>query len=139
MNNKKIGTEFEQEWIDHLQSLGMWAHFMQPAADGSQPFDVMAIDDKYGYPIVFAYDCKTLSGKRFPLDRVEDNQRLAFEALNRKGVGNTFFVVKTKTAIYTIPSQEAIARKDLGEKSIALGDQYAYIYFEQINDQGSNT
>lgn len=135
MNNQKIGKEFEQEWIDHIRSLGMWVHFMQPAPDGSQPFDVIAIDDRYGYPVVSAYDCKTLSGKRFPLDRVEDNQRLAFEALNRKGVHNTYFVIKTKTAIYLIPSQEAIVRKDMGEKSIALEDQYAYLYFKQGNDQ----
>lgn len=135
MNNQKIGKEFEQEWIEHLQSLGMWAHFMHPAPDGSQPFDVLAIDDKYGYPINYAYDCKTLSrGNHFPLDRVEDNQRLAFEALNRKGVHNTYFVIKTKTGIYLIPSQEAITRKDLGEKSIALGDQYAYIHFKQSAD-----
>ena len=139
MNNQKIGKAFEQEWIDHLQSLGMWAHFMNPAADGSQPFDVLAIDDSYGYPVVYAFDCKTLSGKRFPLDRVEDNQRLAFEALNRKGVSNTFFVIKTKTAIYRITSQEAITRKDLGEKSIALGDQYVYLYLEQDDNQGRNT
>lgn len=133
-NNQKIGKAFELEWMDHLASLGMWVHFMQPAPDGSQPFDVMAIDDRYGIPTVYAYDCKTLSSTRFPLSRIEDNQRLAFESLNRRGVHNTYFVIKNKTAIYLVPSQEAITLKDMGEKSILLGDSYAYLYLKQDND-----
>ena len=133
--NQKIGKEFEQEWMDHLASRGMWVHFMQPAPDGSQPFDVIAIDDRYGVTTVYAYDCKTLSGNRFPLSRVEDNQRLAFESLNRKGVDKTFFVIKNKTAIYCLPSQEVIFRKDSGEKSILLGDYHAYMYLEQDDNQ----
>lgn len=133
-NNQKIGKAFEHEWMEHLASLGMWVHFMQPAPDGSQPFDVLAIDDRYGFPIVYAYDCKTLNGTRFPLSRVEDNQQLAFESLNRRGVDKTYFVIKTKTAIYRIPSQEVIFRKNAGEKSIPLGDSYAYLYFKQDNN-----
>jgi Holliday junction resolvase len=130
MNNKKIGTAFEQEWIDHLKSLGMWAHFMNPAADGSQPFDVLAIDNKYGEPLVYAYDCKTLKGNRFPLSRVEDNQVMAFKSLSEHGVHNTYFVVKTDAAIHLIPSQEVLCYKEAGEKSILLGDTYVYMRIE---------
>lgn len=130
-NNQQIGKTFEQEWMDHLASKGMWVHFMHPAPDGSQPFDVISVDNSYGYTNVCAWDCKTESGKRFPLSRVEDNQRLAFEALNAHGAHNTYFVIKTSKAIYIISSQEAISRKDAGEKSILLEDKYVYMYLEQ--------
>lgn len=130
-NNQQIGKSFEQEWIEHLRSLGMWVHFMQPAPDGSQPFDVLSIDNTYGESIVFAWDCKTLSGKRFPLSRIEDNQEMAFKSLNAHGVHNTYFVIKTSTAIHLIPSQEVIAYKEAGEKSIPLEDKYVYKYLEQ--------
>lgn len=125
-NNQKIGKTFEQEWMEHLASLGMWVHFMNPAPDGSQPFDVLSIDNTYGDTCVHAWDCKTLSGKRFPLSRIEDNQEMAFESLNRRGVHNTYFVIKSDNTIYLIPSQEAIERKHAGEKSIPLEDKYVY-------------
>ena len=134
MNNQKNGKTFEQEWLDHLRSLGKWAHFMHPAPDGSQPFDVLAIDDTYGHPIVSAFDCKTLSGKRFPLNRVEDNQEMAFKCLNAHGVHNTYFVIKASDEIYLFPSQYVLDKKEAGEKSIALEDRYAYIHFKQSTD-----
>ena len=133
-NNQKIGKTFEQEWMDHLASKGMWVHFMHPAPDGSQPFDVLAVDDPYGEATVYAYDCKTLSGNRFPLKRAEDNQILAFRALNRKKVTNTYFVIKTQHAIHLIPSQEVEHYIDKGEKSIHLENRYVYMYLEQDND-----
>ena len=127
-NNQKIGKTFEQEWMEHLYSLGMWVHFMHPSPDGSQPFDVIALNNTYGDPIVYAYDCKTLSGKRFPLSRVEDNQAMAYKSLNEHGVHNTYFVIKTETAIHLIPSQEVLCYKEAGEKSIPLEDRYVYMY-----------
>ena len=133
-NNQQIGKTFEQEWVDHLVSLGMWAKYMYPAPDGSQPFDVLSIDNHYGDTIVFAYDCKTLSGKRFPLSRVEDNQELAFESLNHHGVPNTYFVIKSGSTVYILPSQEVIDRKQAGEKSILLEDKYVYLHLEQNDD-----
>lgn len=127
VNNQKIGKTFEQEWLEHLYSRGMWAHFMHPAPDGSQPFDVIALDNTYGEPIVYAYDCKTLKGNRFPLSRVEDNQAMAFKSLNEHGVHNTYFVIKTEAAIHLIPSQEVLCYKEAGEKSILLEDKYVYM------------
>lgn len=129
-NNQEIGKTFEQEWIDHLYSKGMWVHFMQPAPDGSQPFDVLAVDDYYGEATVYAYDCKTLSGKRFPISRAEDNQIMAFKQLNAHGVHNTYFVIKTSKAIHLIPSQTVNAYIEAGEKSIPLEDKYVYLYFK---------
>lgn len=129
-NNQKIGKAFEQEWLDYLYSKGMWAHFLQPAPDGSQPFDILAIDNAYGEAIVYAYDCKTLKGNRFSLSREEDNQEMAFKSLNEHGVHNTYFVIKTDKAIHLIPSQEVTARKEAGDKSILLEDNYVYMYLK---------
>ncbi len=134
MNNKKLGNSFEQEWMNHLASLGMWVHFMQPAPDGSQPFDVISIDNAYGDTHVCAWDCKTLSGKRFPLSRIEDNQEMAFEALNKRGVYDTCFVIKSGDTVYIIPSRDAIERKHAGEKSILLEDRYVYMHLKQDNN-----
>lgn len=132
-NNQKIGKAFEQEWLEHLYSRGMWAHFMNPAPDGSQPFDIIATDDTYGHPIVSAFDCKTLSGKRFPLNRVEDNQEMSFKCLNAHGIHNTYFVVKTDNTIYLFPSQYIFDKKNAGEKSIPLEDKYVYMHLKQDN------
>ena len=129
-NNQKIGKTFEQEWLEHLYSLGMWAHFMHPGPDGSQPFDILALDNRYGEPTVYAYDCKTLKGNRFPLSRAEDNQLLAFKSLNSKGVHNTYFVIKTPAAIHLIPSQEVESYIESGEKSIPLEDKYVHIHIK---------
>ena len=49
-----------------------------PKSINGQPFDIIAA--KKG--IVYAYDCKTNKGKRFRLDRIEDNQELAFGKFN---------------------------------------------------------
>lgn len=132
ITNQKKGKTFEQEWIDYLYSHGMWVHYIQPAHDRSQPFDVIAVKDG----VVYAFDCKTLKGKRFPLNRIEDNQQAAFESLNKQGIYNTYFVVKTEDNIaHVIPSQEAIPLKMLGVKSIDVTEgYYASVYIKQDND-----
>ena len=45
MNNKKIGTQFEQEFCNLLAQHGYWVHFITPDRTGSQPFDVIAVRD----------------------------------------------------------------------------------------------
>lgn len=47
------------------------------AHTGSQPFDIIAI--KRDFPEL--YDCKTLNNKNglFPISRIEENQRLAYQ------------------------------------------------------------
>lgn len=75
MNNKILGTEFECEFVQMLANRGYWVHFINPDRTGSQPFDVIAVKNGKAY----AFDCKTCSTKRFSIDRLEDNQVLAFE------------------------------------------------------------
>lgn len=75
MNNKRLGTDFEREFVQMLANRGFWVHFINPDRTGSQPFDVIAVKNGKAY----AFDCKTCSTKRFSIDRLEDNQILAFE------------------------------------------------------------
>ena len=103
----------------YLQSQGFWVHFMHPAPDGSQPFDLLAINGDNMNLEILAIDCKTLDGKRFPLDRVEDNQRMAFEALNRRGINSTYFAIEMQyNIIHLVQSQRVMQAIDQGLKSI---------------------
>ena len=77
MNNKKIGTEFEKYVCKILKYMGYWVHFIAPDSRGAQPFDIIAV--KNGMAV--AIECKTLDAKQkyFSIDRIEENQRMAFE------------------------------------------------------------
>lgn len=127
MNNQKKGKELEKRFMKYLSNLGYWVHFMHPAPDGSQPFDIIACkgSSNSGLASVAAFDCKTLDGNRFPLNRVEDNQRTAFQLLNRKGIHNTYFVVEFEENIVSIiPSQDIEKSIRDGKKSIKMEGQY---------------
>lgn len=132
MNNQQKGKDLEKRFMGYLSKQGFWVHFLHPAPDGSQPFDIIAIRKIYECTQVCAFDCKTLAGHRFPLDRAEDNQLAAFELLNRKGVHNTYFVVEIEQgSVYYVPSQHVSAMKKDGAKSIDLrGGAYASISIE---------
>lgn len=113
MNNKKLGTEFEREFCKLLAGRGYWVHFISPAANGGQPFDIIAVKDGDAY----AFDCKTSAVARFTFARVEPNQRCAFERW--LACGNTMprIAVKYKENIYLIPYTE------LKEKGAVLLDE----------------
>jgi penicillin-binding protein-related factor A (putative recombinase) len=110
--------------VTWLGRLGWWAHFIQPAPDGSQPFDIIAVTDKQ----VVAIDCKTVKGNRFPLSRAEENQLMAFKALNAQGVHTTYFLIEKegKENIYMIPSVVVEMNLRKGKKSIPLEEVEHY-------------
>lgn len=123
MNNKVKGTRFEQEWCDYLTEQGHYALFLQPKRDGSQPFDVIAV--KGG--VVSVYDCKTLKGNRFPLDRIEWNQRIAFARIGTVGgVTRQFIVIKNENGIYQIPYMQLMRDLVCEVPSINLKDYEDY-------------
>ena len=74
-SNKLIGTQFERSFCEWLAKRGYWVHFIAPDSRGAQPFDVIAA--KNGYTMVV--DCKTSSRPIFSAERLEENQRLAFD------------------------------------------------------------
>lgn len=123
MNNKVKGTRFEQEWCDYLTEQGYWVHFIEPKRDLSQPFDVIAI--KAG--TVSVYDCKTLKDNRFPLDRIEWNQRIAFARIGTVGgVTRQFIVIKNENGIYEIPYLLLMDKLNAEAPSINLKDYESY-------------
>ena len=77
MNNKKLGTAFERRMCKILADRGYWVHFITPDSRGAQPFDIIAVKDG----LAVAIECKTLDEKvdYFSINRIEENQRLAFQ------------------------------------------------------------
>ncbi len=99
MNNKKLGSEFEKEFCQLLASRGYWVHFISPAPNGGQPFDIIAA--KYGE--AYAFDCKTSEKTVFSFSRLEENQIYAFEKWLACGNPMPMLVVKYKNEIHLIP------------------------------------
>ena len=108
MNNKKLGTAFERQVCETLKKDGYWVHFIAPDSTGSQPFDIIAL--KNGMAI--AIECKTLdkSKKYFSIDRIEENQRMAFERWLACGNAEPLIFVEYKGSI------EIIGWNELKEK-----------------------
>ena len=81
-SNKKIGNDFEKDFMEYMSKKGYWVHFLEGKANvGSQPCDCICIKRD----ITALYDCKTLANKNglFPLSRIEENQRLAYKKLRK--------------------------------------------------------
>lgn len=98
MNNKRLGTQFEREFCDLLASKGWWVHFITPAPDGGQPFDVIAV--KAGKAI--AVDCKTCADHIFRITRMRPNQITAFERWLACGNSEPLVAVKHNEKVYLI-------------------------------------
>ena len=98
MNNKLLGTQFEHEVCDKLKRAGWWTHFLSPDKRGAQPFDIIAVKDG----VAVAIDCKTSASPIFTIDRLEDNQELAFEMWRLCGNSEPFLLVKYEGEIYRV-------------------------------------
>lgn len=118
MNNKKRGASFEREFCDLLASRGWWAHFITPAPDGGQPFDVIAV--KSGEAI--AVDCKTCADHIFRITRMRPNQITAFDKWLACGNQEPMIAVKYNEKIYLIEYRRLkhYGRVDLDKESAEL-------------------
>ena len=117
MNNKRLGTEFERELCEILTGLGWWTHFITPNAAGAQPFDIVAVKDN----CAIAIDCKTSARPSFPITRLEDNQRFAFDKWLRCGNVYALLAVKYEGKIYFIDYEIL-----LDEQTVRLSDYLSY-------------
>ena len=88
-SNRKTGTTFEQELCQTLSRYGFWAHNLAQNRQG-QPFDVIAARNGKTYII----DCKVCEHNRFPLSRMEENQRSAMELWRSTGNGEGWFALR---------------------------------------------
>jgi Holliday junction resolvase len=97
MNNKKIGSDFEQELCEKLSEYGFWVHPMRQDNSG-QPADIIAVKNKIAYLI----DAKVCTNGTFPFSRVEENQDMAMELWKDCGNGLGWFALKMPGQIYMI-------------------------------------
>lgn len=109
LNNKKIGSDFEQEFCKILADNGFWVHFITPDRTGSQPFDVTAA--KNG--IAYAFDCKTCEAPTFSVNRLENNQIMAFDKWLMCGNENAYIAIKHNGNVYLVPYITIIAMKSV--------------------------
>lgn len=98
VNNKKLGTAFEQEFCEFLALRGYWVHFLSPDRTGSQPFDVIAVKNTKAY----CFDCKTCSKPYFTIDRLEQNQIMAFEKWRDCGNDEPMIAIKHDGEVFII-------------------------------------
>ena len=117
MNNKVLGSNFEKDFANFLASKNYWVHFIEGASHtGSQPCDIIAI--KRDFPEL--YDCKTLNNKNglFPISRIEENQRLAYERVRECRNPETIFslAILWNNNLYYIDFDDI----DFNKKSIDL-------------------
>jgi len=120
-SNKRIGSSFEKLVCDRLARDGWWVHFLSPNSYGAQPFDVIAIrGDK-----VLAIDCKTCKSRRFSYDRIETNQRMAFDMIRAKAGENLScgFVILHDGKIIYLPYTKVLADETRGKRSYDLEER----------------
>ncbi len=88
-SNKKLGTNFENEFCEYLFSKGFWVHNLAQKKSG-QPADVIAVKNNKAYLI----DCKVCLTKRFVLSRIEENQHNAMNLWKNCGNDEMWFALK---------------------------------------------
>lgn len=101
-SNKKLGNRFEEEFCEILARHGFWVHRLTQSADG-QPADIIAVKNKQAFLI----DCKLCTDGKFPLSRIEENQRLAMERWRECGNGEGLFAIKIDRDIFMLPLSAA--------------------------------
>ncbi len=113
-NNKKSGTEFENEFRRILKQNGFWSHKLVENENGA-PFDVIAVKNER----VYAFDCKDCSSDRFPFKRVEDNQIVGMRSIRRAGA-EAYFVFRLDRSGYIISFDRLFDFMRTGLKSMKV-------------------
>jgi Holliday junction resolvase len=122
MDNKRLGNSFENEVCEVLARNGYWVHFIVPDARGAQPFDIISAKDN----IAYAIECKTLteSRKSFSIDRLEDNQLLAFERWIACGNHSPVIAIKYDEKIYCVEYLDIKYKKSIKMNECMLFSDY---------------
>ena len=125
------GKEFERLFCRVLQNCGYWAVNIPPNEWGAQPFDVLAIHGSY----MLAADCKVCSASAsFPMERVEDNQWMAFEVMNRRtnaDIGLAIYVAE-KGEVRWVSYNTLKCARDSDVKSIKISNMSVMYSAEEI-------
>ena len=121
------GNEFEGAFCELLKSIGYWALNIPKNKSGAQPFDVIALKGSS----VLAIDCKVCQGKRFPIDRIEDNQWLAFQTVYDKSIACVGIAVLHDGDVYFFNYIELVKLKEAGVPSIPVSKRVQNIWFSE--------
>lgn len=120
MNNGKIGNDFELEVLKIFGEMGFFCFLIPKRASGSQPADIQASRNNETYMI----ECKTLNNTtgKFPLTRIEENQRLSMRKWIECGncQKNFCLFIKWNNGIHCVSSHNVLMRIHNNEKYINL-------------------
>lgn len=129
-SNKANGNELERIFAEALSVKGCWVHRVQDNANG-QPFDIISIKNNISH----VYDCKDCKNDIFVFNRIEDNQRLAFNKFLYCGNIGCYIAVRFKSAsdkVYLlryefIKEWEAQGKKHITYKEVKNGHICDYV------------
>lgn len=117
-NNKVCGTKFENILCNKLHDGGFWVRLMYPAPNGSQPFDVIAINRKGE---LFCIECKDCKNDVFDLRRIELNQIVSFDLLySNYNCRNLYFAFNTSDGCIIVEAKKIIDYEREGKKSLKI-------------------
>ena len=111
------GPEFEHKLCLWFREHGYWALNVPKNQFGAQPFDVLAIKGS----MIWAVDAKVCSEPRLRLNRVEDNQMLAFDAISQKTDALCGFMCLHDGLVYFVPYEDVKKEKSASIKLIDNG------------------
>lgn len=104
MSNKKIGNTWEKECLQILGNNGFFATKLQEKSDGA-PFDIVATKDN----IFFAIESKEIqNNSKFPISRIEPNQRASYNRLSKVNSNNYFFFFKCPDGNFVLHANDVI-------------------------------
>lgn len=100
LKSQKNGKKFEEELCWWFRKNGFYPEYHEKSISGSQNGDITAIKNN----IAFKIEAKNLDNStgRFPLDRIEQNQTLAYKTYRECGNSNYIIAVKWNNNVYFI-------------------------------------
>lgn len=128
MNNKKIGTNWEEEWAKMLKSMGFGV--MRSRGRKGQSADLIAFKDN----VVYFCECKHCDDDLFICDRIENNQKTAPTYFKEWcNCTNYYFAIKFKSGINVI-HYDIIKDK----KEVRYNSGYEFSHLKRNNNSVTN-
>lgn len=115
----EIGLSTEKKVASFIASKGYWVGDFNKGANGSQPFDQIALT----HNMTLCYDVKHAHIDRFDFSRVEENQRLALGFIHENIFNDkikTGFVIVYKDKIKFLSYFKLLKLEKENEKSVKI-------------------
>ena len=117
------GLQFERYIADRMSDAGYWVLNISRNNSGAQPFDIVAIQGSR----IWLVDCKVSNVQRFPLDRVEPNQWVAFEQASRKTNANVGLLIWYDNSVWFMPFVRLLELRKNGKRSFLVDRDKAIV------------